>query len=252
MPQQRGEQERRRHRLAVAHALVGVGEREVDEARPERLFEDDVEQRQHAVMQPVLAQALQRFDRVSRQQQLFHLVEQPRRRHVVDQRRQRGIGVAVFFSISMPELRREPRGAQHAHRVFAIAGDRIADQAQPPRLDVGDAADVVPDFLGRRVEVERVDREVAAQRVLGLRAEHVVGQQPAVLVGGVVADLTRAERRDLDRLGAGQHVHQPKAPADDERAAKQRLHLLRRGVGRDVEVLGRRRRASGRAPRRRR
>ena len=75
-----------------------------------------------------------------------------------------------------------------------------ADQLQPPGADVGDAADVVPDLLGRRIEVERVDREIAARRVLGLRAVDVVGEQPAVLVGRVVAGLRGAERRHLDGL----------------------------------------------------
>jgi hypothetical protein len=32
-------------------------------------------------------------------------------------------------------------------------------------------------------------------------------------------------------------VHQPEAPADHERAAKERLHLLRARIGRDVEIL---------------
>jgi hypothetical protein len=36
---------------------------------------------------------------------------------------------------------------------------------------------------------------------------------------------------------AEDHVHQAEAPADDEGAAEQRLHLLGRGVGGDVEVL---------------
>ena len=49
--------------------------------------------------------------------------------------------------------------------------------------------------------------------------------------------LRGAERRHFDDFAAGVHVHEPEAPADDERAAEQRLHLLRRRVGGDVEVL---------------
>ena len=149
-----------------------------------------------------------------------------------------GIGAAVFGSIAHAELGGEPHRAQHPHRVLAVARHRRADQPQPPGADVGDAADVVPDRLVGRVEVERVDREVAARGVLGLRAVDVVGDEPAVLVGRVLAGLRGAERRDLERLGADVHVHEPEAPADDERAPEQRLHLLGRGVGRDVEVLG--------------
>ena len=33
-------------------------------------------------------------------------------------------------------------------------------------------------------------------------------------------------------------MHQAEAPTDDERAPEERLHLLRRGVGREIEVLG--------------
>ena len=136
------------------------------------------------------------------------------------------------------ELRGEPHGAQHAHRVLAQARHRRADQLQAPRADVGDAADVVPHFLGRRVEVERVDREVAPRRVLGLRAVDVVGKQPAVLVGRVVAGLRGAKRRDLDRFRPDMDVDEPESAADDEGAAEQRLHLLRARVGGDVEILG--------------
>ena len=105
MPQQRGEQERRRHRLAVAHALVGVGERELDEALAERLLDDHVEQRQQAVREAVRAQALQRLDRVPGQQQLLHFVEQARRRHVLRcSGASFGIGAAVFGSIATPSF----------------------------------------------------------------------------------------------------------------------------------------------------
>ena len=59
-----------------------------------------------------------------------------------------------------------------------------------------------------------------------------------MLVGRVVAGLRGAERRHLDHFGADMHVHEAEAAADDERAAEQRLDLLGRRVGRDVEVLG--------------
>src|ERR1700748_1208067 len=39
-------------------------------------------------------------------------------------------------------------------------------------------------------------------------------------------------------LAAVDHVNEAEAAADDEGAAEQRLHLFRRGVRRDVEVLG--------------
>ena len=76
MPEQRGEQESGRDRFAGAYAPVGICQREHDETFAERLLEDDVEQRQQAVVQPFLAQALKTFDRVAGGQQLQHLVKQ--------------------------------------------------------------------------------------------------------------------------------------------------------------------------------
>jgi hypothetical protein len=62
---------------------------------------------------------------------------------------------------------RQAHGAQHAHRVFAVAGARVADHAQGLLLEVGDAVVVVDDRLGGRVVVQRVDGEVAAGGVFG-------------------------------------------------------------------------------------
>ena len=60
-----------------------------------------------------------------------------------------------------------------------------------------------------------------------------------MLVGCVVARLRGAKRRHLEHVVADMDVHEPKAAADDERAPEQRLHLLGRRVGRDVEILRR-------------
>ena len=60
-----------------------------------------------------------------------------------------------------------------------------------------------------------------------------------MLVGRRPRRSARARNVDTSSdFGADVHVHEPEAPADDERAAEQRLHLLRRRVGGDVEVLG--------------
>ncbi len=52
----------------------------------------------------------------------------------------------------------------------------------------------------------------------------------------------RAEGRDLDDLllapAVERHVDDLEASPDDARAPEQRLHLIGRGVGRDVEILG--------------
>ena len=59
-----------------------------------------------------------------------------------------------------------------------------------------------------------------------------------MLVGRVFTGLPRAKSRHLDRLGSDKHVHQSKAPPDEEGAAEQRLYLLRCRIGRNVEILG--------------
>jgi hypothetical protein len=46
-----------------------------------------------------------------------------------------------------------------------------------------------------------------------------------------------AEGRDLDDLAAEDHVREAEAPADQAQVAEQRLDLLGRRVGGDVEIL---------------
>jgi hypothetical protein len=60
----------------LADALVGIFQRQHDELFAHRLFEDDVEQRQQAVVQAFVAQLGEAFDRVAGGQQLEHFVEQ--------------------------------------------------------------------------------------------------------------------------------------------------------------------------------
>ena len=116
--------------------------------------------------------------------------------------------------------------------------------------------------MRQRVVVHGVDGVVAPRRVLNLRAPDVVAQDPAAGIDHVGLVLrrptcslagchflvgrsrvqVRTEGRDLDRLvlaaAAEDHVHQTEAAADDESAAEVRLHLLGRGVGGHVPVLG--------------
>src|SRR5205823_14376593 len=79
--------------------------------------------------------------------------------------------------------------------------------------------------------------EVAPAGVFRLRAEDVVAQHAAVLVFLRRVGIRGAEGRYFHRFAAHHHVHQPETPPDDQGAAKQRLHLLGSGIGRDVEVL---------------
>jgi len=53
-----------------------------------------------------------------------------------------------------------------------------------------------------------------------------------------VGILPGTEGRDLDDLAAELHVRKAEAAADQPAVAKRLTHLLRAGVGGDVEVLG--------------
>lgn len=238
LPQQRGEQEAGADGLAGAHAGVGAFQRQFHEVFAAGLFQHHVQQRQQTLVQAVGAQLAQAVHGMAAGQQLEHFVEQARGRHVLDQVRHGADGLARGRVDGAVELGGEAHRAQHAHRVFAVALGRVADHADLALLQVGHAVVVVDDFLGVRIVVERVHGEVAARRVLGLRAEHVVAQDAAVLVGFLVFRGGRAEGGGLDDLLAEHHVHQLEAAADDAGAAEQRADLLGRGVGGHVEVLG--------------
>ena len=184
-----------------------------------------------------------------------------RSRHVGQQRRHLLHRRLCLRIDGEAQLGGEAHHADDAHRVLAVARGRVADHAQHALLAVAKALVVVDHHLPRRVVVQRIDAEVAPRRVLDLRPPDVVAQHaPAgidhvalarqLLLRGllVAADLVgrgavqqRAEGRDFDHLmvapAAEDHVHDAEAPADDEGAAEQRLHLLGRGVGGHVEVL---------------
>ncbi|KAG0773604.1 hypothetical protein G6F22_014741 [Rhizopus arrhizus] len=235
LPQQGGKQEAGADGLAGAHAGVGAFQRQFHEVFAAGLFQHHVQQRQQAVVQAVGAQLAQAVHRVAAGQQLEHFVEQARGRHVFDELGHGADRLARGRVDRAVALGGEPHGAQHADRVFAVALDRVADEADLARFQVGHAIVVVDDFLVVRVVVQRVHREGAALGVFFLRAEHIVAQDAAVLVGFLVFRGGRPERRGLDDFLAEHHVHQLEAAADDAGAAKQRADLFGRGVGGHVE-----------------
>ena len=204
------------------------------------------------------------------QEQLQRFIEQPRRRHAGQQSAQPRYRCRGRRLERKSELGLEARGAQHAHRILAIARLRIADHAQPVRREILRAADVVPDRKVGDVVVERVDGEIAPPDVLLDAAVDVVAQQPAVRIVhafdlstrhvefGLLVELRRfpvlrirlrhrlfarrrraggAKRRHLDDLAAEHDMRQAKAPPDQARIAKQRPDLIRQRIGGDVEIL---------------
>ncbi|OIQ81402.1 hypothetical protein GALL_368360 [mine drainage metagenome] len=256
-PQQAGEQEAGAGGLALRQPCVGVAERGEHEGFAAGLAQRHVEQRQQAVVQAQRAQLFERGQRVTGLQQLDGLVEQSRRGHALQQFGERGDRRARGRRDVEAELGGEARHAQQSHRVLAVALRRVADHAQGARLEVAQAVVVVDDDVPRRVVVQRVDGEVAPRRVLVLRAPDVVAQHAtagvdrvqlagqlarvalvAVDRGGALRVGRGAEGRHLDDFAAEHHVHDSKAPPDQQRAPEQRLDLLGRGVGGDVEILG--------------
>ena len=193
-------------------------------------------------MQALGAQPLQAFQGMARGEQLEHFVEQARGRHVFDQAGQFADGLLRVGGNSEVELGREAHGAQHAHRVFAVARGRTADHAQGLVAEIGESLVVIDHRLRYRVVVQGVDREVAPRGVFLLRAEDVVAQHAPLLVGlramSFLLAVMTSEGGHFDGLLAHHHVHDLKAPADNARATEALAYLLGCGVGRYVEVLG--------------
>ena len=233
-PQQGGKQEAGRDRFALLHALVGAGQCLRDEALVG--FEDGVEQRQDAVVQPLVPQPLDAGQTVAAFQQFHDLVENPCRRHVLEQRGHPADGLEGGRIDLKIQLGRKAYRAQHPHRILAVAGGRVADHAQQPGVQVLHAAQRVDQRFGNRVVIQRVDREVAAQGIFVAGAEFVVVEHAAVRIGLAVG-LRSAEGGDLDGLPAEHHMHDPEAPPDQTRTPKDVQHLFRGGIGGHVEIL---------------
>ena len=189
-------------------------------------------------MQPLGVQAPQALQRMPRGEQLEHFVEQARGRDVPDEIRKLADWPARVFVDGKIELGREAHGAQHAHRVFAVARGRMADHAQRFSFDVGHSVVIVDHGFRHRVVIQRVDREIAPRGVFLLRAEDVVAQDAPLLVGLCALAVVAAESGDLDGFRTHSHVHDLETPADEARAPETPSHLLGRGIGGDVEILG--------------
>jgi hypothetical protein len=159
-------------------------------------------------------EAFETRDRMTGEEQLQGFFEQARRRGFAQQARERGDGRGGRRFDAEIELRGQAHRAQHADRIFAIPGFRIADQAQHARLHVFEPADVIAhrEILDR--VVQRVGGEVAAHRVVFDRTIDVVAQQATAFVRFAVAAAVvdvGAEGGDLDDLAPVHHVRQAEA-----------------------------------------
>ena len=148
------------------------------------------------------------------------------------------------MAASVPGSRREMERGGEAHRtqhpqpVLGKSGDRIADRPHQAALQVRLTFDVIDHAVVQRIEEHAVDRKVAPQGVLLSVAKRDLVRTPPVAVAHVAAKCS-----DFDLPGAGRAEDRDHAErlADGQRlaASEDTADLLRRGVGRDVVVLGR-------------
>ena len=118
----------------------------------------------------------------------------------------------------------------------------VADESEALTANVLKAADIVENLFFMGVVVERVDGEVAAKGVLAQGAVGVVAQDQPVGLGVAVdprvAGRRLAEGGDFDDVTPVANMGDLEPPPDQARAAEQAAHLLGRGVGRYIKVLG--------------
>ena len=264
MPKQARQQKAGRHRFAFGHAAIGVFERGLHK----RVFDALHGQRQQRIDAVLQAQFLQLRNTgqcVACLQQLEHFIKHAALRHIVQQGQallQRRSGVSLQLEAQPRQLGRDAHGAHEPHRIFAVALRRIPDHAENALLRIGHALVVVHHDLAFGVVIHGIDGEVAPRSVFFLPAPHVVAQHAPRCIHRmlhacqrmstgffVAADLLGrggieigAEGGDLDYLvlaaTAKYHVHDAKAPPDDEGAPKQTLDLFRRGIGGHIKVFG--------------
>jgi hypothetical protein len=144
------------------------------------------------------------------------------------------------------DLESEARGeldrTHHPDGVFAKSKIGITDDANPAGGEILEAADVVNHREVGDVVEERVDREIAAPRILQRRAEGVVVGDEKIfgLVFGDGRTLRLAtERRHFDDLVLEDDVDEPEPASDDPAVAKEPADFAGMGIGDDVEILRR-------------
>ena len=143
---------------------------------------------------------------------------------------------AAGSGLAFAEARVEAEEAQDAQMVLGDALERLADEGDAARGDIGLAADMVDHLAGQRIGVERVDGEVAPRGVGGPVVGEDDGGAAAVGVevaaqGGDFDDGARGDRGDGAVGDPGRHGLDPRGlePADD---------LLRGEGGGEIEIVG--------------
>ncbi len=247
-PQQGGIQEGGCNPLLFTHPGIGIDQRLLDKLLVRGVAVRGKERghlREQLLEQAVLAQQLVGRQRIAGQEQLEGLLEQTRGRNILQQRRQLLDGGSGARADGHVQLGGKAHGAQHPHRVFAVAGLGIANKLQlalrqifQPALEIvqGEILDAV---------VEGVDGEVAALGILFDGAVDVVTQQHAFIrlgrhmFAGIDLMVVTPEGGHFDHVTTKDDVGQAEATANQAAVAEQCLDLLRRRIGGDVEILWR-------------
>ena len=143
------------------------------------------------------------------------------------------------------QLGGKAHGAQHPHRIFTITGLGIADQL---KLALGQIFQTPFEIVQGEIfgaVVEGVDGKVAALGILFDGAVDVVAQQHAFIrlgrhmFAGIDLMVVTPEGGHFDHVTTKDNVGQAETTANQAAVAEQRLDLLRRRIGCDVEILGR-------------
>ena len=98
---------------------------------------------------------------------------------------------------------------------------------------------VVIDLFGGGIIVKRINREVAASRILPHFAEDVVGNHSAAAVFAYPGAFERSKGRALNDFLPENHMHETKASADDNGALLRTFNFFRGGIGGHIKVFRR-------------
>ena len=130
------------------------------------------------------------------------------------------------------KLRGEPAGSQGAEAVLAETRSRVADCPDELCGKIPAPLVRVDHRVGEKVICHRVDREIAAGKIIenGRRESHAVGPA-AVAVSGL-----RAERRHFERRPLVEHGHRPMLDAGGNHATKELRDLIRERIRCHVEI----------------
>ena len=194
--------------------------------------------RQNCGKHTVLCHHPQSRERVGHRQQPDQLLRHPLGREVRQQRHRGAAGGARRgIACAGAEPRLEAVIAQHPQHVLGDALSRLADKPHAMHLKVGQAADwVVQCPVG--VEIDRVDREIAARRIFGpVGVERDAGAPAIGLdVAPQTGDLEMPRRlRRVDDCGYGAMLDTGRDRLDP-RLFERRDDRLGAGRRRDIDI----------------